>query len=160
MSILGCWLQVFLLLAKWSPKIQAFAWVTFSSIRDLFFSKCCTLFYLPLPCFYGERNYVSLFLKANGWISVKSVKGNQNSCMSTQAPPKAFLRGILGHYWFNCRSGSNTLGRVRYRINSPLSLAQWHPSSSDCYKSVLGFLMHKVYYYSSLKTKQSGFHFT
>lgn len=35
---------------------------------------------------------------------------------------------------------SNTLGRVSYRINSPLSLTQWDLSSSDFDKFVLGFL--------------------
>lgn len=108
---------------------------------EMFSLKCHILVYLPLPSSYEERNYLSLFLKAEGCFSITRVPENQDWCSSSWSQPKPFLSGISWQYSFDCRSMSNTFGRVSYRINSPLSLAQWDPSSSDFYQSMFGFLI-------------------
>lgn len=143
-STLGCWLKIFFLsffsfyLSNGLLKYQVY--LSYLFWHQGFVLKCHILFYLPLSPFYEQRNCLSVFPNAKGWLSVRKVKENQSWCTSSRSQPKARLRGIFWHSWFNCRSMSNTLGRVSYRINSPLSLTQWDLNSSDFDKFVLGFL--------------------
>lgn len=147
MSILGCWLKIFFFyLPNALLKYKLLPELFFLASRDLFFLECHILLYLSLPSLYEERNYLSLFLKAYSWISITRVKKNQNWCTSSQHNLRHF--SVEFHDTIDSIADQRqTLLTVSYRINSCLFLAQSDPNSFDFYKSVLGFLIYKVYYY-------------